>query len=114
MLNLDKTLIPRPQRLRAYGEAIKLVSGGIPLCYVDVKGDDPRALEGAQMICARLACKQGKGDSYPITVLVDAAHEKFDGIEKNEAYFIEVGADGATLCGKDAAGAFYARGRPCA
>ena len=108
MLNLDKILIPRPRRLRTYGETVKLVSGGASRCYVDVKGDDPRIPEGAQMICARLACKQGRGNGYPITLLVDATHEKFDGIEKNEAYFIEVGTDGATLCGKDAAGAFYA------
>lgn len=111
MLNLDKFLIPRPQYVTAHGAAVSLTQGGTPRCHINVQGDDPRILEGAALIRARISAltpTRGEGNAYPITLLVDAAQEKFKGIDKDEAYFIEVSEHGATLCGKDAAGAFYA------
>lgn len=111
MLDLEKALIPKPQRLAAHGTAVRIAEFGAPDFTLEITGKDARITEGAALIRARfaeLAAIDGEGGNYPIRLLVDGQHEKFNGIDKSEAYFIEVAQSGATLCGKDAAGAFYA------
>ncbi len=111
MLNLEKALIPKPQSIEAHGTAVKIASFGASNFRIKNTCEDERGAEGEALIRERLAdlaVIDGEGGSYTITLKVDAAHEKFAGIDKNEAYFVEVGETQATLCGKDAAGAFYA------
>ncbi len=111
MLDLNKALIPKPQRLTAYGTAAKIAQFNAPAFTIEAIGDDVRIEEGAALIRARLAelaVIDGEGGDYVIRLFVNATHEKFKDIDKNEAYFVEVNERGATLCGKDAAGAFYA------
>ena len=111
MLQLEKTLIPKPQQLICHGKAVTLAAFGAPAFTLTATGEDVRIKEGEALLRKRffdLATVEGEGGDYPIALYVDAEHEKFAGIDKDEAYFIEVGAQGTTLCGKDAAGAFYA------
>lgn len=111
MLNLEKALIPKPQNLKTYGKAVKIAEFNTPAFTIDAIGEDVRIAEAAALIRAKLfdiATIDTEGGDYKITIKVDAKNEKFAKIDKAEAYFIEVGEDSATLCGKDAAGAFYA------
>ncbi len=111
MLNLEKALIPKPQKLTACGTAVKIAEFNTPAFTIDAVGEDVRISEAAALIRAKLfdiATIDTDGGDYKITITVDAENEKFKGIDKAEAYFIEVGENCATLCGKDAAGAFYA------
>lgn len=111
MLDLEKALIPKPQRLVAYGKVVTIARFGEANFVIKTRGDDVRVKEGEALIRERLselAVIDGEGGAYTITLAVDAAHEKFAGVEKNEAYFLSVGEKEALLCGKDAAGAFYA------
>lgn len=111
MIDLKKTLIPKPQNVAVHGATARIARFGEPDFVLKTLHDDVRVSEGEALIRARLAelaVVDGEGGEYVITLGVDAAHEKFKGVEKNEAYFIEVGEREALLCGKDAAGAFYA------
>ncbi len=111
MLDLTKALIPKPQRINVRGGGVMIAEFGKPQYTLAVQHTDVRVQEGAALIRARLAdlaVLEGDGGAYPICLFVDPANEKFADIDKNEAYFIDVAASGATLCGKDAAGAFYA------
>ena len=111
MLDLDKALIPKPQKLVRDIGSVKIAGFYAPACKIVAEGEDVRIAEGAALIRARmheLALCEGEHEDFTVRIFVDAAHESFKGIDKNEAYFIKVDAYGATLCGKDAAGAFYA------
>jgi len=111
MINLEKALIPKPRKLTAYGEAVTIAQFNSPAFVIKAEDDDVRIKEGAALIRQKLvdiAAIDTEGGEYVINLTVDATNEKFDGVDKAEAYFIEVNEHGATLCGKDAAGAFYA------
>ena len=111
MISLENKLIPKPQKLTTYGVAIKLAEFNSPDFKIKAEGDDVRIVEGATLIrkkLADLAVIEDEGGDFEINIKVDANNEKFSDVEKAEAYFIEIDEKGATLCGKDAAGAFYA------
>ena len=111
MLDLKKALIPKPQKLITRQTVAKIAQFNAPNFTLEVCGEDVRLAEGAALIRARLAelaVIDGEGGEYAIRLFVDATQDKFKNVDKNEAYFIEVSEQGATLCGKDAAGAFYA------
>ena len=111
MLDLEKALIPKPQRLVRGKETVKIAKFYAPACKIEAACEDVRIAEGAALVRARiheLALCEGEHEDFTVRIFVDATHESFRGIDKNEAYFIKVDAEGATLCGKDAAGAFYA------
>ncbi len=111
MLNLDKHLIPKPQKIEATGIKTKITAFFKSECRIEALASDDRISEAVSLIKARLgelsALSEFNGD-YAITIRVDSSDPAFSDIEKNEAYYIKVENAGATLCGKDAAGAFYA------
>ncbi len=111
MLDLKKALIPKPQKLITHQTVAKIAEFHAPSFTLEACGEDVRIAEGAALIrtrVAELAVTDGEGGDYTVRLFMDEGHEKFKNIDKNEAYFIEVREDGATLCGKGAAGAFYA------
>ncbi len=111
MPDLSKLLIPKPQKLTAYGKAIKIAEFNTPDFTIKTNSDDVKVAEGVAIIRQKLldaAAIDTEGGNYKIAVSIDAKSKKFEGINKAEAYFIEITESSATLCGKDAAGAFYA------
>ena len=111
MPNLSKILIPKPQKLTSCGKTVKIAEFNTPDFTIEAAAGDVKISEGVKIIREKLfniAAIDTEGGNYKITVTVDAKNEKLKDIDKAEAYFIEVGDTCATLCGKDAAGAFYA------
>lgn len=111
MFDLEKALIPKPQQLLAKGVTAKIAEFGALAPRINATGDDARIGEGVALLRKRLAdlaAVDKEGTGYTITLSVDTANEKFANVEKAEAYYISVSEQGATLCGKDAAGALYA------
>ncbi len=111
MFDLEKRLIPKPQKITAHGVAVKIAEFNAPSFTIEVLGEDVRMTEGAALIrkrLAELAAIDGEGGTYRILIKVDAENEKFKDVDKAEAYFVDVSEQEAVLCGKDAAGAFYA------
>ena len=111
MKNLEKLLIPKPKKIDAKGNIIRLSDGKRRLFTLVCEGADDRISEGAALIKKRIDAltpySSGEG-KYKITLKVDERDEKLCGSGEFEAYYIETAPSGATLCGKDAAGAFYA------
>ena len=111
MINLEKSLIPKPQKLIEYGVGVKIAEFNTPMFTIEAEGSDVRVSEGVALIRQKLAdvaVVDTEGGEYKIKLTVDAKNEKFKNIDKAEAYFIDVTEKEAFLCGKDAAGAFYA------
>ena len=110
MLNLEKALIPKPKKILAKGKFVKLTSFNLPLFEIKRTSDAPRAEEGEKLILAKIKklvpISEGAG-KYEILIKVDGNDERFSDIDSEEAYYVEVREDGATLCGKGEAGAFY-------
>ena len=98
MLDLSKSLIPKPQKLNAYGKAVKIAEFNTPNFIISAD-DDVKISEGVAIIREKLmnaAAIATEGGDYKITVTVDAENKKFDGIDKAEAYFIEVSENSFT------------------
>lgn len=90
MLDLKKALIPKPQQLSVHGKSVKIAAFGAAAPRLEVCGEDVRIQEGAALIRARLcelAATCGEDGAYTIRLFVDAAQEKFKGIDKAEAYW---------------------------
>ena len=111
MLNLEKAIIPKPKKIQANGKFVRLTSFNRPQFEIKEEFDDVRIGEGAKIILKKLSSLtplcEGAG-RYEIKISVDPNNESFNGIESDEAYYIDVSCERAILCGKGAAGAFYA------
>ena len=55
MINLEKALIPKPQKLTAYGEAVTIAQFNSPAFVIKFKEDDVRIKEGVSLIRQKLS-----------------------------------------------------------
>lgn len=111
MFNLQKAIIPTPVKIEDNKGEIKiasLASAGFNLCF---NGDGEVFEEAKSYLTDKFSNKYSivnPDGCYKISLVVDKDNENFKDIEKKEAYFINITKDGATLCGIDEAGAYYA------
>ena len=71
MLNLEKALIPKPQKLKACGKTVKIAEFNSPAFTIDAIGEDVRIAEAAALIRAKLfdiAAVDTEGGDYKTNV----------------------------------------------
>ena len=110
-MNIEKILIPKPQKIESKGGKIKIASLNGSEYNIKVYGEDVRILEGENIIRNKIydmSMIEPSESGYKITLKVDASDDNFKDVSKGEAYYINIGETEAMLCGKDAAGAMYA------
>jgi hypothetical protein len=90
--NLEKLLIPKPKKIDAKGNIIRLANGKRRLFTLVCEGADDRISEGAALIKKRIDAlspySSGEGE-YKITLKVDGRDEKLCSSGEFEAYYIE-------------------------
>ncbi len=118
MYHLKHALIPYPQILEDHSGTVTIGHLCAPdfILTTDTKIHSPifeeaiRSLE--QLFSDRLCidgCSSPRADGvYPITLTVNAKDSDLRELQSEESYSIRITTDGARLCGKTAAGAFYA------
>ena len=111
MFNLQKAIIPSPVKIQDNKNSIKIASLSDAAFSFEFSGCGEIFAEASRYLTDKFTDKYSivnpAGD-YKISLVTDKAHENFKGIENEEAYFISINKDGATLCGIDEAGAYYA------
>lgn len=118
MYHLKRALIPYPQIVEDHGGTVTIGRLCSPdFCLITDSGIASPIYEEAirslkQLFTDRLCidefpCRRAEG-TYPITLMTDAEDGDLRELKSEEAYSIRITTAGTKLCGKTAAGAFYA------
>ncbi|MBQ7363844.1 MAG: family 20 glycosylhydrolase [Clostridia bacterium] len=112
MRRLSDYLIPLPQKIvESEGTfAVAPFAGAVRISLsekTDILKEAKRTLEGRLADIAAVTTDGKRGD-YLIKIIVDASASDFAYLDNDEAYYVKTGAKESVLCGKTAAGAFYA------
>lgn len=111
MFVLEKNIIPLPRKIENRNERIVLARVSDGNFTIETNGSSTLILEAKKRILndfSEKICVSDSKGSYKIVIKTDAFDERFNGVDSDEAYYIDADASGATLCGKTEKGAFYA------
>lgn len=111
MYVLEKSIIPMPRKLEDKKERIRIGAFASGEFTVVNESTEMLCAEGVSLLIKDInekACATPTEGGYKITVKVDENATAFEGIDSDEAYYIDVTDEGAILCGKTDKGAFYA------
>ena len=111
MYVLEKSIIPMPKKIEDRKERIELGIMASGAFTVVEESEDVLLTEGVNILLRDIfdkICAKPITNGYKITVKIDGSDKAFEKIASDEAYYIDVNDDGATLCAKTDKGAFYA------
>lgn len=110
MFNLKKALIPTPVKVNDGNAVIKIGEYPQGNFTFTAKGEGEVFSEAVKYIDNAFIKNTGEGintcGEYAIVLEINSSNPQFEG--RAEAYSITVSESGATLCGSDEAGAYYA------
>ena len=115
MFCVEKAILPKPQQITSSGKEICIGKLCAPTVELRILSDRSIVFQEAEAFLKKSLAEHfcyyhipNTPGSFRITLCIDATAPSFSNIEAPEAYCIDITEKEAFLCGKDAAGAFYA------
>lgn len=111
MFNLKNAIIPTPRHIEDKNKEVFLGTLSSPCFSFEASGEgvviDCAKKYLAEKFTEKLSAVEFNGD-YTVTLSINPADQRFDGIGANEAYIIDIDVNTASLIGYDEGGAYYA------